>query len=283
MATENTLVIAGRRELGAALANLRRSARRTVAETTEHLDWPAGMVERVESGRAALRPAEARALLDLYEVGGRRRRDLLDLVQQAGLGTWWLPYGDLVDAAYERQLILEDEARVIRVHQPNLVPGLLQTERYAWELMTTVTDQQPATIRRRVDLRMLRQQVLGRTDAPSVDVVLDEAALRRPVGDSRVMREQYDRLLELSVAPRIEIRILPFPAGPSRASGHGFQIYSPRAGEPPVVQLELLDREYFTEAADEVGHYRIAFEHARTRAMSVERSREFLATLMTVI
>lgn len=280
MAThENAPVVAGRRQLGATLARLRRQASRTVGETAEHLDWPADMVGRVESGQAALRLAEARALLDLYEVRNGRREKVVDLARQVGAGTWWLPYGDLVDAAFERQLILEDEARLIRVHQPNLIPGLLQTERYAWELMTTVVDQQPAAVRRRVDLRILRQQILSRSPAPAVDVVLDEAALRRPVGDADVMREQYERLVELSAAPNVEIRVLSFPSGPSRASGHGFHIFTPRGGEPAVVQLELLDREYFADAAEEVGHYLAAFEHARSRALDAERSRAFLAAL----
>lgn len=280
MATENTPVTAGRRQLGTALAQLRRQAGRTSEQSAEQLDWSVEMLDWVESGQAALRMAEARTLLGWYEVGDARREELLDLVRQAGSGTWWLPYGDLVDAAFERQLILEDEARVIRVHQPNLIPGLLQTGRYAWELMTTVSDQQPAAVRRRVDLRMLRQQILSRPAAPIVDVVLDEAALHRPVGDAGVMREQYERLLQLSDAPGVEIRILSFPAGPSRASGHGFHVFSPRDGEPVVVQLELLDREYFTQATEEVGRYLAAFEHARARAMGVEDSREFLAALV---
>lgn len=279
MATEDAPAIAGRRQLGAALARLRRRACRTLEEAAGHLDWPVEMADRVENGQAALRTAEARALLDFYGIADQRREEVLDLVRQAGSGTWWLPYGDLVDPSFERQLILEDEARVIRVHQPNLVPGLVQTERYAWELMTTVTDQRPEAVRRRVDLRILRQRILDRPEAPLVDVVLDEAALRRPVGDAAVMREQYERLLRLSAAPGIRIGILPFPAGPSRASGHGFHIFSPRGGEPDVVQLELLDREYFTETAEEVGRYRAAFEHARARALGVGDSRAFLADL----
>lgn len=276
---ENAPAAAGRRQLGATLARARRQAGRTVGEAAEHLDWPAETVGRMESGQAALRLAEARALLDLYEIRNGRRETIVDLARRAGAGTWWLPYGDLVDASFERQLILEDEARVIRIHQPNLVPGLFQTERYAWELMTTVADRQPASVRRRVDLRMLRQQILSRPHAPMVEAVLDEAALRRPVGDAGVMREQYEWLLQLSALPTVQIRVLSFPAGPSRASGHGFHIFTPRGGEPAVVQLELLDREYFADGAEEVGRYLGAFEHARARAMDPERSRGFLADL----
>jgi Domain of unknown function (DUF5753)/Helix-turn-helix domain len=283
MASEDAPAIVGRRQLGAVLARLRRQAGRSLGEAAGHLDWSVEMADRVEKGQAALRMAEARALLDLYGIADARREEVLDLVRQAGSGTWWLPYGDLVDPSFERQLILEDEARVIRIHQPNLVPGLAQTERYAWELMTTVTDQQPEAVRRRVEFRILRQQILSRPAAPRVDMVLDEAALRRPVGDAAVMREQYERLLRLSSAPGVRIGILPFPAGPSRASGHGFHIFSPRGGEPDVVQLELLDREYFTETAEEVDRYRAAFEHARARALGVGDSRAFLAGLAGLV
>jgi len=135
-------------------------------------------------------------------------------------------------------------------------------------------------VRNRVELRIRRQRVLSRPGAPALDVILDEAALRRPVGDAGVMHEQYERVLRVSAEPNVAIRIVPFPAGPSRASGLGFHVFSLRGEDSAVVQLELLDREYYAEVAEEVERYIAAFEHASELALSADHSREFIAALL---
>src|ERR1700722_16716054 len=132
--------MAMRRKIAASLRRLRAEAGRTEQEAAADLDCPLSRVSLIEAGLATVRPAEARAMLDLYGVPGPQRDELLADTRQADVRCWWHPYADLIDEGFETQLILENEAAVLRTYQPNLVPGLLQTERYAWELIGTQFD-----------------------------------------------------------------------------------------------------------------------------------------------
>ena len=233
----------------------------------------------MERGLAAIRVADVNALLDLYGVTGKQRDRLLAQVRGARDRCWWLPYGDLIDESFETQLILEDEASGLRTYQQNLVPGLLQTERYAMELIETQADLPLRDVRKQARLRAMRQQVLARPNPPSVAVILDEAVLRRPVGGPAVMREQYALLTDAARAPGMTIRVLPFQAGPHHVLGLGFHIFDFGAGEPAVVELELLDRVRFVAESREVAHYEHAFGRVSSRTLSVQESRSLLAEL----
>ncbi|HZR53282.1 MAG TPA: helix-turn-helix transcriptional regulator [Streptosporangiaceae bacterium] len=269
-----------RAAVAAQLRQLRRSARRSVEQAAEALDCPVSRVRQIEDGEAALRVGDARQLLDLYQVTGDQREALLGNVRELGERSWWYPYTDIIDETFETQLILEDEATLIRTHQPNLVPGLLQTERYAWELIANLGDVPLETVERRAALRGARQRILDR-DGLRMVVVLDEAALRRPVGGPSVMREQYARLAEAAGSSGVSIRVVPFHAGSRPAADSAFHIFEFGDEDPPVVQVELLDRVQFVQHAREVDRYRNAFEEALNRALDAERSRDFLADLAT--
>jgi hypothetical protein len=208
-----------------------------------------------------------------------RPEEIPDEAQRTPNRCWWYPYSDLIDETFETQLILEDDAAMLRTYQPNLVPGLLQTERYAWELIETRSDLPLETVRRLANLRTLRQQVLNRNDAPRLDVILDEAVLRRPVGGPAVMREQYGQLAEIAARPGVTIQVLPFEAGPHHALGAGFHIFEFTEGEPAVVQLELLDRVAFVVESGEVGRYTEVFGQVRQQALDPRQSRALLSEL----
>jgi hypothetical protein len=270
-----------RRKVAAALGQLRREAGRTEDEAAEHLECPAPRLRQIEAGLAAVRLAEVRDLLDLYRANGARREEIVADAKLARDRCWWNPYADLIDETFQTQLILEDDAAALRTYQPNLVPGLLQTEHYTSELIETQSDLPLETVRRLASLRTLRQQVLSRDDAPRFDVVLDEAVLRRPVGSPAVMREQYAHLAEIAASPGVTIQLLPFDTGPHHALGAGFHIFEFGGGEPGVVELELLDRVTFVMDSGEVGRYIEAFDQMRRRALDAARSRAVLISLAT--
>jgi len=269
-----------RAAVAAQLRQLRHSARRSVEQAAEALDCPVSRIRQIEDGEAALRVSDARQLLDLYQAPGDQREALLSTVRELGERSWWYPYTDIINETFETQLILEDEATLIRTHQPNLVPGLLQTERYAWELIANLGDVPLEAVERRAALRGARQRVLGR-DGLRMVVVLDEAALRRPVGGPSVMREQYARLAEAAGSSAVTIRVVPFHAGSRPAADSAFHIFEFGDEDPPVVQVELLDRVQFVQHAGEVDRYRNAFEQALNQALDPEQSRAFLADLAT--
>lgn len=268
-----------RRKLAASLRRFRERSGKSAEEIAAHLDCPLPRFRRIETGMASVRLAEVRSVLDLYEVTGDEREAVLGDAKRARDRSWWSPYADLIDESFETHLILENDAAALRTYQPNLVPGLLQTERYAWELIGTRSDLPLETVRRQADLRTMRRKVLDRDDAPHLAVVLDEAVLRRPVGAFTVMREQYGHLLEIASAPGVTIQVLPFKAGPHHAMGAGFHIFEFPGEKQGVVELELLDRLDFVAESSEVAHYTAAFERVSQRALDADRSGALLEEL----
>jgi hypothetical protein len=126
---------------------------------------------------------------------------------------------------------------------------------------------------------MARQQILERPNAPGLNVVLDEASLRRAVSTGDVMREQYEWLLGTAGQPGISLRVLPFSAGAHQAMGFPFQIFEFADDDPHLVYVELLSRGQVLESAEEIGRYRAAFNQVRERALAPGESQDFLAEL----
>jgi hypothetical protein len=112
---------------------------------------------------------------------------------------WWSKYDDILSDWFETYLDLEAAASVIRTFELQFIPGLFQTEAYAREVILLGRRAAPAEeIDRRVSLRLKRQELLTNPQPPRVWAVIDEAALRRPVGGLPVMRGQLDRLIEVA-------------------------------------------------------------------------------------
>jgi hypothetical protein len=269
-----------RRKLAASLRLARARSGRSAQEVAAYLDCPLLRLHRIEAGLASVRVGEVRSVLDLYQVPDGQREELLGEAQQARDRSWWYPHADLIDEAFETHLILEDDAAVQCTYQPNLVPGLLQTERYAWELIGTRSDLPLETVHAQACLRAMRRKILDREDAPHLTVILDEAVLRRPVGAPAVMREQYGYLVDVANLPRVTIRVLPFKAGPHQAMGAGFHIFEFAGDKQGVVELELLDRLHFVAESREVAHYTAAFIRASQRALDAEQSGALLEELV---
>ncbi len=137
------------------------------------------------------------------------------------------------------------------------MPGLLQSPSYAREVIrlghpTISADE----LNRRVDLRMGRKRLLSRPGAPRLWAALDEAVLRRPMGDASVMREQVDHLLEMTADPNVTLQIVPFNVGGHSAAGGPFSIL--RFAEPElsdVVYLEQLTSALYIDKPVEVDRY----------------------------
>ena len=106
-----------------------------------------------------------------------------------------------------------DEADAVRIRtwEPLLVPGLLQTEHYAWAVIRARWPDDPDGVQRRVMARMARRTLLSKPDAPALTAILDEAALRRPIGGAAVMRDQLRELLR--PRPNVTIRVVPYATG----------------------------------------------------------------------
>jgi transcriptional regulator with XRE-family HTH domain len=269
-----------RRRLAAELHRLRQASKLTIEQVAESLEWSPGKVSKIENARVSVLPRDARRLLDVYGISEGEERDLLlTLARESRERGWWQQYGEAVPGWFATYVGMEAEASAISAYQAEIVPGLLQTEGYAAalhraELMNATEEE----IERHVAVRMERQARLRQPDAPQLWVVLNEAVIRRVVGDRATMHEQLVRLSELASAPKITLQVLPFSAGAHASMDSAFSILSfepPTDGE--IVYFEHPTCSLYLEKADEVARYRLVYEHLRAASLSLDESRRLLA------
>jgi transcriptional regulator with XRE-family HTH domain len=263
-----------RRRLALELRRLREAARLTCEEVAEQLECSASKISRVETGRVSVSPRDVRDMLEIYGVPEQQRDSLVQLARESRQKGWWHAYGDTVQPQFGTYLGLESAASEIRIYEVNLIPGLLQTEDYARSVITAGMVNSPrADIERRVALRMERQR-LTIASPPKMWAVLDEAALRRQVGGSEVMRVQLEYLRNVS------LQVIPFGGGAHPAMGRPFVILAfGEEADPDVVYLEDLTSALWVENVEEVDRYNVFFNHLQATALSFENS----AALMTAV
>ena len=179
--------------LGGQLRKLREAAGITPERAGYEIRASRSKISRVEHGRVGFKERDVVDLLTLYGVTDEKgHRRMLALAQQANSPGWWARYDDVLPDWFETYVGLEQATSLIRTYELQFVPGLFQTGEYARAVTVLGHRAAPAEeIERRVSLRLNRQQILTRADsAPKVWAVIDESALRRPLGGREVMRAQ---------------------------------------------------------------------------------------------
>src|SRR6266498_5811564 len=180
--------------LGAHLRRMREARGITREAAGWEIRSSESKISRMELGRVGFKERDIADLLSLYGITHQdERAALLALARQANTPGWWQRYGDILPSWFQTYLGLEEAATLIRTYEVQFVPGLLQTEDYARAVITHGNPGAPAEeIERRVGLRMKRQQLLARSDAPQLWAVVDEAALRRLMGSPAGMAAQLE-------------------------------------------------------------------------------------------
>nr|WP_205830272.1 helix-turn-helix transcriptional regulator [Microbispora sp. CL1-1] len=264
--------------MGQELRRLRERADLTGDQVAARLGWSAAKISRIETARTSPRTSDVEALLVIYMVDSRQRQELLALHRDATRKGWWEDYRDSLPKEYTTFLGLEAEATAARDWEPQVVPGLFQTEAYVRAMMESgqrSTLELPGGVRSRIEVRMARQQAVLRAESPlAISAVLEESVLLRRFGDHEVMREQLRRLIEVSELPNVELRILPLDADHPINTGAFSHLKVPDFHD--VVYLEALLGGRLVEDEAIVYRYEVAFDYLETKALDVDDSRRFL-------
>lgn len=271
-----------RRQVGTRLRGLRESAGRSLDEVAAYLECSAAKISRIETGRLPARVPDVRHMLDLYDVGGAERDELLDLVRQSRRRGWWHDFPDaLVSDGYETFLGLQDAAATICWYEPYLVPGLLQTRAYAHSVFAPQAHLTDVQVDRMTELRMANQEaVLHRPRPPESHFLIDEAVLHRGAGSAVVMREQFSHIVDLVGQARVTVQVVPFSAGFTPAYGTPFVLFGfPDPADPRIVYIEHLYDSHFETKLDTVNRYSWIADNLRGVALSAERTVAHLADL----
>jgi hypothetical protein len=172
--------------LGSKLRRLRETAGIPAEKAGFEIRASRSKISRMETGRVGLKVRDVEDLLTLYGVTDEKQRaKIVALARRSSAPEWWAKYNDILPDWFETYLGLESAATSIRSFEMQFVPGLFQTDDYA-RAVTRLGHQtaSAAEVGRRVGLRRKRQELLARAQPPRIWVVMDEAVLRRPVGDS---------------------------------------------------------------------------------------------------
>jgi hypothetical protein len=269
--------------LGAHLRRLREAAGVSREDAGWEIRSSESKISRMELGRVGFKERDVADLLALYGMDDEEERTrLLALAREANTPGWWHRFGDVLPGWFQSYLGLEAAAALIRSYEVQFVPGLLQTRDYARAVvMLAHGDARPESIDRRVRLRLERQQLLGRTDAPLFWAVVDEAVLRRPIGGPVVMREQIEALIQATKFPNVRLQVIPFHVGGHAAAGGAFTILRfPDDDLPDVVYIEQLTSALYLDKRDDVDHYAAAMERLCVEAEPPDRTPEILQAIL---
>lgn len=268
------------RRLGAELRRLR--AERTGDEVAEALGWSPSKVSRYELARTGPNLAEVGKLLDYYGVTGSHREQLMALARGATERGWWEAYSDSLPEELIALIALEDEASSSSTWQVEVIPGLLQTEAYARQVISAFhggIPLPPAQIERRIEVRLKRQKILSRDTPLEFSVVLDESVIVRRNVDIEVLRTQLAHLVEVSREPNVTVQVLPLqtlrPVITASfellqfGRGHGAVLHD-------VVTTEHLQSDLHFEGEADTHQYRLAFAALSDAALNPEETRDLI-------
>ncbi|MBP2707272.1 helix-turn-helix domain-containing protein [Microbispora sp. RL4-1S] len=270
--------IVRRRRLGQELRRLRERADLTGEQVAARLGWSAAKVSRIETARTSPREADVNALLVIYMVDSSQRQELLALHRDATRKGWWEEHRDSLPKEYTTFLGLEAEATAARDWEPQVVPGLFQTEAYVRAMMASgqrSTLEAPGGVRSRIEVRLARQGAVLRAEPPlNLSVVMEESVLLRRFGDDEVMREQLGRLVEATELPNVTLRVLPLEGDHPINVGAFCHLKVPDFHD--VVYLEALLGGRLLEDEMIVYRYEVAFDYLETKALDVLASRKLI-------
>jgi len=270
---------ARRRQLGFRLLALRESRGWTAEDAGERAGVSKATVSRYERAKGNVRWNQVDQLCRAYGASDEEREALVELAKYSKpTAGWWVPYTGKLPSTMRLLLALEDEATRIKHHSVGVVPGLLQTLEYAREIRPTPGRTLPG---REVDdylaMRMRRQQILDRPLPPSYQVILDEAVIRRTVGNAKVMADQLDRLLERGRQPNVSIQVLPFASGAYSAALNSFIIYGGPDPALDITYVENLGGSLLLEELKDREEYADAMSFLRREALDTASSAELIA------
>lgn len=257
--------------LGEELRRHRERRGLTLGAAARAIRGSTSKMSRLERGES---PAKPRDVYDLATFYGLSRQDLgflEQLLAQASNSEWYERFADVTPSFLKRLIRMEGRAEEITIFENQVVPGLLQTERYA-EALIRMMEANPvseAEIARIVALRMGRQMILGQ-DLPRITAVLDETVLQRRRGSADVMREQMEHLLTAARMPKLNLRIISKDAmSPPMAITY---LQFPDHVPGDLAYLENIEGATYATKQRSLDNYRKVLSDARDNALGRDES-----------
>lgn len=282
---EGSGAMAARQRLGRLLRELRDAKGFTQEDAARHIERVPSTVYRMEDGQPGVRirpGGDIDRLCDLYDVTDEEtRKGLRALAEATRVKGWYQPYLDVLPPKFDMFLGLEGDASELCIYESELVPGLMQTEDYARVVFQVPgADGQTRSqhdIDRRVEVRLQRQQTVlyRRTPRPPrLDVVVNEAVLRRPIGGAAVMAAQLRHIHQLvTELMHVSVRVLPFSTGlhEGMMSGQFTIVRFPDPGQTKV-SMDCMSGYLWFDKPEEIDRYESMFANICKQSLGEESS-----------
>ncbi|WP_028936777.1 helix-turn-helix domain-containing protein [Pseudonocardia spinosispora] len=235
---------------------------------------------KIETGKARISPEHLKQVMELFDVPVDEREALEKLRQRAEEQGWWQDYGDVLSEPVQMLIELEAAASRVSTYQGSVVPGLLQTRRYAERIITAGAPHlRIGDIDRYLELRMRRQRRLQ--EGMQVRAVVSEAVVRWRVGGVEIYTEQLRHLIAVTQQHDVTIQVVPFTADAHAALGDQFAIIEWADEQDP--QSVYVDGQTSWTVHERVGlirQYLHAFASAQTAALPVRDSLVLIESLI---
>lgn len=265
--------MAARRKLGAHLRELRNTTRMTGTAVAREVGCAPSTISKIEGANHVPDPDLLNRLLDLYQITSEAERaGFQRLLEDASGEGWWEQYDEVLPPRFNTYIGLELDAVSVDAYETTLIHGLLETREYAHAVLHAAAfGQRPDDIDLLVDVRMKRKELFHRDPPLRLSVVMEEAAIRRPVGGPEVMRAQLEYLLQAQEEPNINIQILPFELGAHIGLTGPFSLLE-FEDEPPVGHTEGTTGNIFLTKPRETRRCRLILQKLHEVALSPEET-----------
>ncbi|MGW9205699.1 helix-turn-helix domain-containing protein [Embleya sp. NPDC055664] len=263
------------------LRRIRLAADLTLESVAARLGWSHTKVSRLETGQGRVSQTDVDALARLYATGDDMHQALVTLARESRAKGWWHDHASAVPKWFNFYIGLEAAAEDLRNYEAEFVPGLLQTEDYIRALYRAVRPRPEDEVDRLIRVRLERQRILVRDDPPTLWAVINEAVIRRAMGDPHVMRDQLTHLVEMSELPHITLQVLSFAAGGHAGMDGAFMMLGFEGDDSGVVYRESITDAAYVEDPDGVALYTAAFDQMRDRALDPAASRDMMTAAAT--
>ncbi|MGP4115268.1 helix-turn-helix domain-containing protein [Streptomyces sp. 4N509B] len=256
-----------RETLSHALATLRRKSGKSLSQLSEDTGYERSYLNRLENGKRLSKRLVMEDLDAFYDTDGL----LVKL--------WKSARNSVIVDRFKLFMQYEDSA-VIMYKYMVAIPGLLQTEDYARIVLSSAPGQwSEDDLEAQVTARMSRQEMLQRDHPPSLRVILDESALRRPTADAKIWECQLSHLIESAAQPSVVLQVLPLAAGVHDLMGGSLSLLWQSDGTG-VAWLEGNKSGQLIEDPEEFARYRLSYDRLRDMALSPTESLDFIRNVM---
>ncbi|MFJ1976546.1 helix-turn-helix domain-containing protein [Streptomyces albogriseolus] len=261
--------------LATELRRLREAAGLTSRQAAALLGVAPTQITHIESALAGVSEQRVRRLASHYACADAEFVDALVAMATDRTHGWWEEYRGLLPTPFLDLSELEHHARYLRHVAILYVPGLLQTEEYSRAVFSA---RLPELTAEELELRIRHRKERQRFAIP-YEAVIHEAALRIRVSDRAASRAQLKRLLEVSDADHISVRVIPFDRDDfPRASGTMTYVGGPLSKLDTVVR-DALHGTVFIDSEAQLNTYRTSFRKVEEASLDPEKSRDFIRRL----